>query len=93
MPVFSTSVWSFGPPESDLPYRVWAARRTVRMHTEWTSPPVQLPHDGRLGAEPARATGRCKACPADELEVCTAFRCAIRVLLNYAGIACLYRAV
>lgn len=64
-----------GYVEHEIPFRVWAARRTVRMHVD----------------TPPRSTGRCKACPNDDPAECVAFRCAIRALLDHGGIPYLYR--
>lgn len=77
--------------EVEVPFRVWAARQTVRMHCEPPAPALELPHDRLHGAAAARATGRCAACPDSDDEVCEAFRCAIRRLLDYGGIPYLYR--
>jgi len=38
-------------------------------------------------------TGTCEACPADDREVCVAFRCAIRRLCDAGGLPYLYRSV
>ncbi|GAA1839912.1 hypothetical protein [Asanoa iriomotensis] len=86
-----SSVWNFGTTiEGEVPFGIWAAQRTVRMHTE-IAPPVALPLDRVYGVEPERAAGQCKACPDDDDAVCVAFRCAIRTLLDYGGIPYLYR--
>jgi hypothetical protein len=37
--------------------------------------------------------GTCEACPADESQVCVAFRCAIRRLCDHGGLPYLYRAL
>lgn len=64
-----------GYVERDVPFLVWAAQRTVRMHCD-TAP---------------RSTGRCKACPDDDPSTCVAFRCAVRTLLDAGGVPYLYR--
>ena len=56
--------------EREIPFRVWAARRTVRMHAE---PPTE-----------DRATGRCAHC--GEADPCPYLVDAIRYLLASAGI-------
>lgn len=64
-----------GLVERDIPFRVWAAGRTVRMHCD----------------TPPRSSGRCKACPSDDPAECVAFRCAVRTLLDAGGVPYLYR--